>query len=901
MGIDIYYEIIKKNPKFYWAYIKVGEILILQNKLDEAIKNLLQAIEINPSSTAASSILEQAQVKKMSNINVNADFQTDYYCATLEEGKVVFRSKQSLKTICRLASYVCEYATIYRVYYGIKDYWIELDTTDNLQVGDTIEIRNEFQSGRANFPVVHTANVVEIDRSRIRIDTLPKENALFTEKGVFIWKRAIAEITQFEITQADILDEASTWIVNGNNNPIAVSIKFSFEPHSQEVSVTANRKFLKSLDVINERLVWNDLPALCKVYRKNRKIDSKVFQRCYNVDKQGALFWEENDVGLQIYHVPEISSLSVYRPSVQFKLRSISKFFNPPHDISAATPDIHPRYYASAVSYNFGDVQFSSQFDRVTKICGLKICWYNLDSKPKSVTVSAKQGEAKITFQCAPDSVVDNFYFDQVFECEELFISVSPHSYSATGVGRVYIRVVDFMVDGADFDLVVNLDDYRDHRFYNHLEPELRKGAMINTTENHSTSHRNDKDTSVSQFSLRLGKPSAILPRLMHIPFCSEALLLWTEHADRACINTHRAAYFGRSDIDIIDAKDAIGGFVRWGIPVTKSVYYANPSKLPCSKAFPYTTSSMLDDLYFQDFCFKLAKLGYEICPHAPQPDNSLPNAAKETVEYFSDNFQSQTWIDHSPLAIHCGLSGQGAKQQSPYYMAKIWKDFGFQYFWQTGSEDMTVDEGITINSQQIRLGDWCHTPLYWRHSTETGDLISWISTRGGSLKGYSEQELDSLINEHGVCINHTYPGALYEKPYSFLQYLKIADDGTARSSAFFDTVLKRIHNRISEGKIHASTIAKILNYWVALESVEILFDKDETTILKNNSNTDIEGFTIAVEQEVNTSINSNPELKVRNVGKDTLICFTFKAGGILKLQEDTGKLVLLFDEETDK
>lgn len=836
----------------------------------------------------------------MSNIKVSGEFQTDYYCATLEEGNVVFRTQQSLKTICRLASYVCEYATIYRVYYGIKDSWIELDTTNNLQVGDTIEIRNEFQSGRANFPVVHTANVVEIDKTRIRIDTLPKENALLREKGVFIWKRAVAEITQFETTKADILDEeAYTWIVNGNNNQIAVSIKFSFEHHSQEVSVTANRKFFKSVDVINERLVWHDLPPLCKVYRKNRKIDSKVFQRSYNVDKQGALFWEGNDVGLQIYHVPEISSLSVYRPSVQFKLRSISKFLNPPYDVFAATPDIHPRYYASAVSYNFEDVQFSSQFNRVTKVCGLKICWYNLDSKPKSVTVSAKQGEAKITFQCDPDSVVDNFYFDRVFECEELFISVSPHSYSATGVGRVYIRLVDFMVDGADFELAVNLDDYRDHRFYNHLEPESRKGAMINTTENHSTSHRNEKDTSVSQFSLRLGKPPAILPRLMHIPFGYEALLLWTEHADRACLNTHQATYFGRSDI--IDPKDAIGGFVRWGIPVTKSVYYANPSKLPCSKAFPYTASSIMDDLDFQDFCFKLAKVGYEICPHAPQPDNSLPKVARETVEYFSDNFQSQTWIDHSPLSIHCGISGQGAKQQSPYYMAKVWKDFGFHYFWQTGSEDMTVDEGITLNSQQIRLGDWCHTPLYWRHSTETGDLVSWICTRGGSLKGYSEQELDSLINEHGVCINHTYPGALYEKPYSFLQYLKIADDGTARSSAFFDTVLKRIHNRISEGKIHASTIAKILSYWVALENIEILFDRDETTILKNHSNTDIEGFTIAVEPEVNTSINSNSELKVRNVGTDTLICFTFKAGGILKLQEDAGKLVLFFDEETDK
>jgi hypothetical protein len=835
LALELYYKIIKKNPNFYWAYIKVGEILILQNKLDEAIKSLLKAIEINPGSTTASSILEQARAKKMSNINVSGEFYTDYYCATVEKGKVVFRSKQSSQTICRLASYICEYATIYRLHYGIKDYWIELDTTENLEVGDTIEIRNEFQSGRANFPAVHTANVVAIDQTRIRIDTLPKENALLTERGVFIWKRGVAEITQFEKTQADdILDESSIWILNGHNNEIALSLKLSFDHQSQEVSITANRTFLKSVDVINERLVWTDLPPLYKVYRKNRKIDSKIFQRSYNVDKQGALFWEGNDVGLHIYHVPEISSLSLYRPSVQFQLRPISQFFKFPYDISAVAPNIHPRYYASAVSYNFEDVEFCCEFESITKVYGLKICWYKLDSKPKSVTVSTKQTEAKITFQCDPDSVADNFYFDRVFECQELFISVSPHSYSETGVGKVYIRCLDFLVDGTDFELAINLDDYRDHRFYSHLEPEARKARMINYVENRSTSQRNGQNTITSQFLLRLGKPPAILPRLMHIPFCSEALLLWTEHADRACINTHRAAYLGRSDI--IDPKDAVGGFVRWGIPVTKSVYYANPSKLPCSKVFPYTASSIMDDLDFQDFCFKLAKVGYEICPHAPQPDNALPQATKETVEYFSDNFNSQTWIDHSPLSIHCGLSGQGAKQQSPYYMVKIWKDFGFQYFWQIGSEDLAVDENITINSQQICLGDWCHTPLYWRHLTETGDLISWICTRGGGLNEYSEKELDSLIDEHGVFINHTYPGALYDHPPSFRRYVKIADDGTACSSPFFDTVLKRIHDRIAEGKIHASTIQKILNYWVELENIEIFFDRDETTILKNNS-----------------------------------------------------------------
>ena len=66
-ALKLYYQIVEKNPKFYWVYVKIGETLVAQNKLDEAIKKLRQAIEINPSSATAYYHLGQALAKQKNN------------------------------------------------------------------------------------------------------------------------------------------------------------------------------------------------------------------------------------------------------------------------------------------------------------------------------------------------------------------------------------------------------------------------------------------------------------------------------------------------------------------------------------------------------------------------------------------------------------------------------------------------------------------------------------------------------------------------------------------------------------------------------------------------------------------------------------------------------------------
>ena len=61
----------------------------------------------------------------------------------------------------------------------------------------------------------------------------------------------------------------------------------------------------------------------------------------------------------------------------------------------------------------------------------------------------------------------------------------------------------------------------------------------------------------------------------MKNPAGFEATYIWNEHADFTDIKTNRATYFGSENV--IHPDNAIGGFVKYNIPVTKSVFYDNP------------------------------------------------------------------------------------------------------------------------------------------------------------------------------------------------------------------------------------------------------------------------------------------------------------------------------------
>ena len=125
--------------------------------------------------------------------------------------------------------------------------------------------------------------------------------------------------------------------------------------------------------------------------------------------------------------------------------------------------------------------------------------------------------------------------------------------------------------DKANNAIVFNLDYAPDH-------PLLHMPLLPDTTNvkiDRSKNHYAAGGQASYSFSISVGLDNSCFPRFMQLPSGYEAAMLFTEHADFADLRTHRAVYFGSEDITT--AAQATGGFVKWNIPVTKSVFYCNP------------------------------------------------------------------------------------------------------------------------------------------------------------------------------------------------------------------------------------------------------------------------------------------------------------------------------------
>ncbi len=126
-------------------------------------------------------------------------------------------------------------------------------------------------------------------------------------------------------------------------------------------------------------------------------------------------------------------------------------------------------------------------------------------------------------------------------------------------------------------------------------------------------------------FSIYFTNLPEATPRLMLVPGGYLAGYVFTEHADGGNISTHRAVYFGSDTIEKIE--NAVGGFAGNRIPVTKSVFYADPF----SEKYP----SVRDNPEYLDFLDQLYATGYDICLHTPENFNSNRQMMEESVTVY--------------------------------------------------------------------------------------------------------------------------------------------------------------------------------------------------------------------------------------------------------------------------
>lgn len=226
----------------------------------------------------------------------------------------------------------------------------------------------------------------------------------------------------------------------------------------------------------------------------------------------------------------------------------------------------------------------------------------------------------------------------------------------------------------------LNLEYYLDHPFIQipFQEDSLGRWVDLSKSEYIAGSERNNS------FSINFGDNSKVIPRVMLVPNGYLACYVFTEHADGGDIRTNRASYFGSEDIHNI--KDATGGFAGHKIPVTKSVFYLEPSG-----NFGSSVQENINSSQFLDFLDQhQATNNYDICLHSPENGNSNRKILEESMKFMKDRYNSSTWIDHGfysgKINRECSVA-DGFNSNSEYYAADLWEKYETRYFWSPAVE----------------------------------------------------------------------------------------------------------------------------------------------------------------------------------------------------------------------
>ncbi|USG64830.1 hypothetical protein NDK47_22315 [Brevibacillus ruminantium] len=382
--------------------------------------------------------------------------------------------------------------------------------------------------------------------------------------------------------------------------------------------------------------------------------------------------------------------------------------------------------------------------------------------------------------------------------------------------------------------LQVNLDHMSDHRYVEELEGK-QVGKVRHASEYKATEER------INSFSLVVGYQPILMPRLMNQPYGFLATHVWTEHADEQSLASNRAVYYGSEKVESPDK--AVGGFVKYGIPVTKSVFFANPYYRPQNPINVAISESPEFLAYLKD----LRKRGMEIGLHTvyPYEFHLYRDVADRVLDTMKKEFDSVTWIDHGYLKNSFGFQGLNIK--TPYYLADLWKKYDTRYFWHYSSEDITsVNQALDL--LQSSRGDDKRTPLYWSHPTVTGPFYSWAAAivPENTMRVYSDQNLARLIQDRGVLINHVYLSRVPKWKTSGA-FLKRDPQGELVIQPGFDQLLKKMASLRDQKKLYLATVREMMDYWLALEQVRFEYDPNGSIHVYNDGEKKISGLSMAV------------------------------------------------------
>ena len=403
-------------------------------------------------------------------------------------------------------------------------------------------------------------------------------------------------------------------------------------------------------------------------------------------------------------------------------------------------------------------------------------------------------------------------------------------------------------LDARTATVILNLDYEFDH-------PMIHYPARIDTVEYYENiSKRKVKSGEEMTASFDLSYTQLIdLPRFMPVWDGFESAVIFTEHADWSDLRTHRAVCFGNESVTCADS--AVGGYVYYGIPVTKSVFYNNPDgivNIGQNREFPNSHCTIKTDPEYLDFLKQLKDKGFEICLHTPEQYTTTRDNLYEALAFMKDNFGSPTWIDHgynnSFVNNREDLVCDGLNKYSPYYALDAWQKNGVRYLWNAAYEELRIFDEWTFSNNLQRpypfFGDAMPYPRFM-HAPFDDNMLMWATTytlEPGELWNYylSQYRLETIVESRSVFIAHVYsPWVTTARGFWDME------DGLMVAKPDMNQAFERIANLREKHLMLPTTIEKYLKYQEQLQNIDYQYDTDGNVLLINNNDETIHGFTL--------------------------------------------------------
>ena len=386
------------------------------------------------------------------------------------------------------------------------------------------------------------------------------------------------------------------------------------------------------------------------------------------------------------------------------------------------------------------------------------------------------------------------------------------------------------------------------------------------------------------------------LPRIMPVWDGYLSAFIFTEHADWTDLRTHRAVLFGNENIT--RPEDAIGGFVYYGVPVTKSVFYWNPDNVTNAQTsqgrFPGLVATIKTDKDFFRLLKAIKKRGFEICLHTPEVYTTVPDEFPKAMQFMRRQFNTKSWIDHGynngPDKNREDMVCDGPLPDAPQYAAGLWKKNGVRYLWNAYYEENRM-EAIHFDGHFVQPYDGFSDALPNRQITTLPngdkDFLLWSTPSTLEVNEdrewhyyFDDKRLQRLADNHNVFITHIYPA--WSNPWrAFWQY---DEKGIAEAMPGFNFALSQLARFRDEKKILTTTIEQYLSYYEKLLNVDYVI-LDNNTIALNNHGQAIDGLTLLCSRPL---VVEDKTIDFRKVDEGYLVWFNLKKNEtiIIKIRE---------------